>query len=338
MTPHTIEHPYIQFTGSSGYSRNGDAVSLFADRIDNLSNEGITSGNLSLQLWACQSPYTGGELTGWKLADAPLGVLQPGHGLAPVKSDVPASFPESGDFAIALVIAEWDGEGFNLIHDFHNYPYRDVFIHPRFEGRIGYRFVDDKHLVVDVERIRNPRDPDNLSGTLSLELWALPEPYIAGDFHGHTLGAMTLGTLAGSAGWPSNAYTMTIVPPPADTYTLVLMLREWTGNGFVTRDHCNFGHQVTFPLAPSLHQAGETLSADQPGRPVTAPAESSGQTGTTSGAEGVAEPAPQSGSPTPQDTGKPPAPRTGGNSSAHNRFNDFRRSFQDLWEWIKLHW
>jgi hypothetical protein len=48
------------------------------------------------------------------------------HFLAPVRSSVPASLPESGDYAIVLVIAEWDGEWFNHIHDFHNYPDRDV--------------------------------------------------------------------------------------------------------------------------------------------------------------------------------------------------------------------
>lgn len=63
-----------------------------------------------MQLWACQMPYTGGVLTGWKLAEFPPGTVQANHFLAPVKSNVPASFPESGDYAIALVVAEWDGE------------------------------------------------------------------------------------------------------------------------------------------------------------------------------------------------------------------------------------
>jgi hypothetical protein len=77
MTPHTVEHPYIQFNGTSGYARHGDTVSLFAERIDNLSTAGVTSGNLSLQLWACQSPYTGGSLSGWKLAEFPPGRVTP---------------------------------------------------------------------------------------------------------------------------------------------------------------------------------------------------------------------------------------------------------------------
>jgi hypothetical protein len=262
MAPHSIEHPYLQFNGNSGYSRHGGAVSLFADRIDNLNNAGITSGNLALQLWACQAPYTGGNLTGWKLAEFQPGILQADHFLAPVRSSVPASLPESGDYAIVLVIAEWDGEGFNRIHDFHNYPDRDVFLHPCLDGLTGYRFVDGEHLVVDVGRIHNPRDPSNLSGTLSLELWALPEPYVAGDFAGHALTGVTLGSLEGGASWHDCAYDLEITPSPAGTYTLVLMLREWVGNGYVTRDHSNFKDRVTFPIATSASPASEAGIAD----------------------------------------------------------------------------
>jgi hypothetical protein len=147
---------------------------VLADRIDNVDQASITSGSLALQLWACQAPYNGGNLMGFKLAEFLLGILQPNHFLAPVKSDVPANLPESGDCAMVLVIAEWDGEDVNLIHDFQNYPNRDVFLHPRLDGLVGCHCVDDGRLVVNVERIQNPRDSNNMSGTLSLELWALP--------------------------------------------------------------------------------------------------------------------------------------------------------------------
>jgi hypothetical protein len=338
MIPHTVEHPYIHFNGTSGYSRHGDTVSLFAERIENLNNAGVTSGNLSLQLWACQSPYTGGSLTGRKLAEFPLGVLRPGHSLAPVNADVPASFPESGDFAIALVIAEWDGEGFNLIHDFHNYPCRDLFLHPRLEGAVGYRCVDDKRLVVDVERIHNPRDPNNMSGTLSLELWALPEPYIAGDFGGHALGAITLGSIAGGTSWQNCAYDMEMVAPPADTYTLVLMLREWTGNSYVTRDHCNFSHRVTFPIAIAATQATETLIADEPLGQVAQPAKSFEQTGEVAHAGPVGNPANEVGPLAPQDIEKTRASRKGESAAAQIPFENLKRFAQRLWEWLREHW
>jgi hypothetical protein len=262
MTPHTVDNAFIKFTGNSGYSRHRDTVSLYADRIDNLYNSGVTSGNLALQLWACQTPYTGGSLTGWKLAELKLGMLEANHCIAPFKSDVPAYFPEHGDYAIVMVIAEWDGEDFNLIHDYHTYPCRDVFLHPRLEGLVGYRCTDDGRLVVDVERIHNPRDPNNLSGTLSLELWALSEPYVVGDFAGHALAGVSLGTLAGSETLQNCSYDLEISSPPPGTYTLVLMLREWTGNGYITRDHSNFRDRVTFPLANGTQSFPENAVTD----------------------------------------------------------------------------
>lgn len=265
MPPHSVANAFIQISGNSGYSRHGDTVSLYAERIDNLSNAGITSGSLALQLWACQEPYNGGNLAGWKLAELKLGILEANHFIVPVKSDLPAFFPEHGDYAIVMVISEWDGKDFNLIHDFQNYPHRDAFLHPRLKGLVSYRINADGRYVVDVEQIYNPRDPDNVSGTLSLELWALSEPYVMGDFHGHSVAGITLGTLRGGASWTNCLYDLEISPPPTGSYALVLMLREWTGSGYVTRDHFNFNGRETFPLAiPDQTDRGITNSNAAP--------------------------------------------------------------------------
>ena len=262
MTPCTLESPFIRISGNSGYSRNGETVSLFVDRVDNVSNGTFSSDELALQLWACHIPYYGGPLTDWKIAESPLGTLQPNHYLAPVKSDMPANFPESGDYAMALVIAEWDGEGFNRIHDYHNYPCRDVFLHPCLDSPVGYLILDTQNIVVNVGRIHNPRAQDNISGTLSLELWALPEPYSGGDFSGSPLAAITLGSLAGGESWQDCTYELEIAPPANGTYTLTLMLREWASNGYVTRDHSNLADAVTFPLATAANFASEDMIAD----------------------------------------------------------------------------
>jgi len=309
MTPHTLENAFIKFRGNSGYSRHGDTVSLFAERIENLDHSGITSGSLVLQLWGCPMPYTGGGLTGWKLAEWPLGILQGDHFTGPVNADVPGNFPERGDYAMVLVIAEWDGEDFNRIYDFQNYPNRDVFLHPRLEGLVGYRWIDNVHLVVDVERIHNPRDSYNMSGTLSLELWALSDPYAAGDFSGHALAGVTLGTLPGSGSWPSCSHELEICAPPPGTYTLVVMLREWGGSAYVTRDHLTFDSQVTFPCltpARSLSEAAIGTNADEK-------REDTAQTHGTVNAATVAAPAGRSS----HEPGSPVAEATRGSNKTH---------------------
>jgi hypothetical protein len=79
----------------------------------------------------------------------------------------------------------------------------------------------------DADGIDNPRAADNLSGTLSLELWALTAPYTSGKPDGVQLAASQLGSLAGQ-----QAGTTSRRPaagrPPAGTWHIALLLREWT--------------------------------------------------------------------------------------------------------------
>lgn len=324
MTPYTLEQSYIRFNGTSGYARHGDTISLSAERIDNFGDALGTSGDLVLQLWACESPYTGGNLSGWKLAEHPLGTLVAGSFLAQLSADVPARYPEAGDFAMVLVIAEWDGEGFNRIHDFHNYPCRDVFIHPRLEGVAAYHFTGPDEVVIDVERISNPRPPGNLSGTLSLELWVLTEPYAGGDFHGYALAGITLGPLAGGQRWQNGSYEMPMAPPPDGSYTLVLMLREWAGDVYITRDHCNFTQPVTFPMVVLQPEPAESLNTLELLQQAPPPAQSPEAPGAASPAQQRAEPAG-----TPHESETTPAP---------TRIEKLKSLVLQLWETIKRNW
>ena len=58
------------------------------------------------------------------------------------------------------------------------------------------------------------------------------------------------------------SYDLEIGSPPPGTYTLVLMLREWTGNGYVNRDHYNFRDRVTFPLVTGTQSFPERTVKD----------------------------------------------------------------------------
>ena len=65
-----------------------------------------------------------------------------------------------------------------------------------------------------------------------------------------------------------------ITPPPPGPYTLVLMVREWTGSGYVTRDHSNFGDRVTFPLTVPPRPIGGTANTNNAPGAVLNPAQS----------------------------------------------------------------
>jgi hypothetical protein len=116
------------------------------------------------------------------------------------------------------------------------------------------------------------------------------------------------------------------------------MLREWNGNSYVTRDHCNFSHRVTFPIAISATQETETFSADKPDRQVASPAQSSEETGVAAHVGGVGNPAHDAGSLARQDIEQTRASQKGESVSAHILFADLKRFAQRLWDWLKQHW
>jgi competence ComEA-like helix-hairpin-helix protein len=85
----------------------------------------------------------------------------------------------------------------------------------------------------------------------------LSEPFAGGRFHGHHLAGVEIGSINGQDEWALQAVDVAFNPPPAGTWELVLMLREWTANGFVTRDFIPFA--VPFVSAPVVEQTPALL-------------------------------------------------------------------------------
>ena len=103
----------------------------------------------------------------------------------------------------------------------------------------GYA-IDGDHVVINIAEIANNRPADDVSGTLSVELWALASPYVGADFSGVALAGTTIGEVLGQHFLSDCRYDLVFTPPHAGTWYLSLMLREWTPAGYVTRDHVNF--------------------------------------------------------------------------------------------------
>lgn len=114
-------------------------------------------------------------------------------------------------------------------------------------ARPEIRLSDDCGYAVNAERVRitvgeiaNDRPNDNLSGTLAIELWALKDRYEGGAFDGVALAGTTIGQVAGQHHLLDCRYDLNFNAPPVGAWQLCLMLREWDGNAYVTRDHANF--------------------------------------------------------------------------------------------------
>lgn len=106
-------------------------------------------------------------------------------------------------------------------------------------GYYGYA-IQGNRITITVDEIANRREPGNLSGTLALELWALEKPYAGGQFVGFTLASTTIGELRGGDCLAGCRYDLIFSEPPAGQWYLALMLREWEGTGYVTRNWVNF--------------------------------------------------------------------------------------------------
>jgi hypothetical protein len=105
-------------------------------------------------------------------------------------------------------------------------------------------YLNDETLYLDVAEIASRRVACSLSGSLSLEVWALSAPYSGGDFSGYRIASQHVGQLSGQNCFRNCSYVLPIEMPGEGIWSLVLMLREWDQTGNVTRDYINFPQQV----------------------------------------------------------------------------------------------
>jgi DNA uptake protein ComE-like DNA-binding protein len=175
----------------------------------------------------------------------------------------------AGEHVMVLVLAAGQPGQFRDVHDFAVYSRREQFVQPRLSGNVGYR-IDGARVQISADVVENPRPSSNRSGTLSLELWALPVPFAGGNFQGHHLAGVEIGTVNGQHELALQPIDLAFTQPPPGTWHLALMLREWTAAGFVTRDFTNFA--TPFVAAPVVNNTCVAIVATKPAAPVPAKA------------------------------------------------------------------
>jgi DNA uptake protein ComE-like DNA-binding protein len=152
-----------------------------------------------------------------------------------------ALFPAAKGFhSLTLALVARDAAGSVVLHDFTTYARTQAFVQPRLSGPVGLWFESDTELVLDLDHVENPRASDNLSGTLSVEVWALDAAYTGGEFEGQPVAGAILGSLAGGDTWTPGALHLKATKPANPRAHLVVMLREWNGAAYVTRHFVNF--------------------------------------------------------------------------------------------------
>lgn len=130
------------------------------------------------------------------------------------------------------------------------------------QGNCGYR-VEEERVLVSVESITSGRDIENLSGSLSLELWANRQPFDGGELDGVVVARTDLGELQGQHLFPSCEHDLIFTQPPIGSWHLSLVLREWTEEGYQVRDFVNFELPYQVNWTPVLvDAAAKVVKAD----------------------------------------------------------------------------
>jgi DNA uptake protein ComE-like DNA-binding protein len=245
----------VRIGSDHGYAFDGDSVRLDAELL--IGNpEAAATLEWALQLWACEAPFDGSPVRGSKVAELPVA------NEAWVSATTPA-FPPAGRAAHAMVLVLASGKdgSFDQVQDYANFPQAETFVQPCLTGATGFSLAEDS-VTLNVGAIDNPRAADNLSGSLSLELWAFADS----KPEGIQLASANLGSLAGQNSWYELTIDTPLLAKPAGTWNIALLLREWTNAGYVTRDFTNFALPVSWvaEVAPKAEAAPEAKPAAKP--------------------------------------------------------------------------
>ena len=255
-------HPIARLGSSHGYALEGDTASLNAEIL--FDETRLCGQHWFLQLWADDAI---------KIAEVPLGLL-PVDGSCVVRaSGSVEAFPPAGQAAHSVsmvLVSDLDG-----INDRAVYAQSLSLPQPRFGGTLCSSFTDEQ-VSLEISRIENPRPAANLSGTLALELWALDTPYSGGAWQGIPLASQIIGTLAGETELSDHRFSASITNLGEDAH-LILMLREWSPAGYITRDFLELPRRRAGSLAteatPKKAAAKEpAVSAPAPVAATPAPA------------------------------------------------------------------
>ncbi|WP_143085112.1 hypothetical protein [Pseudoalteromonas denitrificans] len=237
----------IDMSGSFSYQINANTVSLSVDEIAN-NRSGGKSGTLSIELWATTAAYTGGEITGYKLADYTYGQLTGGQYVTNINSGaISLSTPPAGTYHISMIVEEYN----NGIVDYGTFDETRTFGENDgggtgsgidLSGKYSYD-INNSSITLNADKISNNRT-SGVSGTLSIELWASTSVYSGGKINGYKVADHRLGELKAGAAYANiSSGTVAFSEPPAGTYYITMLVTEHN-NGIV--DYGTFSETRTF--------------------------------------------------------------------------------------------
>ncbi|MAY42170.1 MULTISPECIES: helix-hairpin-helix domain-containing protein [unclassified Neptuniibacter] len=125
----------------------------------------------------------------------------------------------------------------------------------------GLNVLNDQ-IYISVDKITNNRNLFGFSGSLSLELWAIETPYKGEGFSGQLVTYTHLTQLQDGYELTNNTYQLPFSEPTAGTWHMTLMLREWDGANYITKDYVNFPIPYTVSQPMVIREVNNVISVD----------------------------------------------------------------------------
>lgn len=265
----------VQLSGSIFYSVTGGDVTLKVNEILNSSST-YTTASLRLELWLTTAPYSGGNISGYRVATDPItgntnGSLGPGQYFPPINATVPlTNLPGAGSYYATLIVSEYTencgtADGY-CIDTWGSFPNQyavggggntggseNIVI-----GSSSYTAnLSTNALTFSVASIANTSS-SYATGTLRLEWWLTANPYGGSSIPGNRIAAWTIqnstnGQL-GPGQWFQNLSGSTSISnlPAPGTYYVTLIVSEYRENcgssdGYCVDAYSNSSSEMTIP-------------------------------------------------------------------------------------------
>lgn len=217
----------VQMSGSalvSGIDWTSDTVDIQVAKVTNTTSS-VTSGSVEIQLWFTTSPYSGGGLTGYKVAAFPLpgsctigqSQLAAGQGCSSIDSGtISAIPPPPGTYYAVLAVEEYSAtctgnggycidNGFQLVNQ-ETVPAQTgsgggsggsggssgTYGNATLTGTISFNSIDWTTRTASL-KVGGITDTGNVTtGTLELEVWYTTTPYSSGAINGFKVASYRL--------------------------------------------------------------------------------------------------------------------------------------------------
>ena len=116
----TLQLSGLSLSRNCGYEIQNNRVVINISEIASHRELANTSGTLSIELWALNTPYTGADFNGIALASTCIGELFGQYSLSDCLYDLNFQDPTAGTWFLTLMLREWDESGY-VTRDYVNF-------------------------------------------------------------------------------------------------------------------------------------------------------------------------------------------------------------------------